>query len=205
MFRVMSGDQSAEPYATRASLLLRLNASDPRPREIAWQEFRDRYSPVIAGFARNLGAMPQDIDDVIQDVLLGFYARSPTFTYDPDKGRFRGYLKVCTFRALRARLGHNARFKALPLDQLQEEDVEIDHVWTDVWAQEQLNRALTAVRDDYHGNKTFQAFQKHVIEARPAEEVAAELGMSAVSVRKAKQRITHALSRRLKHLQDEEG
>ncbi|MGH7178184.1 MAG: sigma factor, partial [Tepidisphaeraceae bacterium] len=85
---------------TNPSIFLRLKQSDTAPREIAWAEFHKRYAPIITAFAQRLGARSQDVDDVVQDVLLGFYSKSPTFIYDPAKGRFRGYLKVCTYRAL---------------------------------------------------------------------------------------------------------
>src|SRR4051812_29101208 len=74
--------------ATNPTIFLRLKESDSAPREIAWNEFSARYAPVIGGFARRLGARPQDIDDVVQDVLMGFFVKSPTFVYDPSKGRF---------------------------------------------------------------------------------------------------------------------
>jgi hypothetical protein len=36
-------------FATRATLFLRLNTVNAERSEIAWQEFHDRYDPVIAG------------------------------------------------------------------------------------------------------------------------------------------------------------
>ena len=64
----------------------------------------------------------------MQDVLLGFFLKSPTFIYDPAKGRFRGYLKVCTYRALRKRIGHEARLHGKPLDEVDAESVSVDQV-----------------------------------------------------------------------------
>ena len=65
-----------DPYHTQASILLRLSESTAQ-RQMAWQEFYRFYAPIIASFARNLGASPQDAQDVIQDVMLGFYRVSP--------------------------------------------------------------------------------------------------------------------------------
>src|SRR5687767_9982621 len=107
--------QKLDDYTTSATLLLRIKQTDPEPRQLAWREFHARYVPIIAGFARNMHAEPQDVDDIVQDVLLGFYAKAPTFVYDPNKGRFRGFLKVCTLRALLKRLGQNAKFRGRPL------------------------------------------------------------------------------------------
>jgi RNA polymerase sigma factor (sigma-70 family) len=191
-------------YATRASLLLRLNLSGTADRELAWCEFRERYAPVIAGFARNVGVRTQEIDDVIQDVMLGFYAHSPTFVYDPRKGRFRGYLKVCTIRAARRRLGQDAKFKTVPLDRL-DDDPAADEVWNRLWAAELLNRAVATVRKSYGDNNTFQAFERYVIHAQPADAVAEALGMTVNGVYKAKERISTAIREYLSMLERDEG
>src|SRR5262245_62159379 len=118
---------------TNASIFMRLNASDDRPRELAWDEFSARYVPVIANFARRLGGKPQDVDDVIQNVMLGFFLKSPTFVYDPSKGRFRGYLKVCTYHALQKRIGAKTQLLGKPLQQIDPESVAVEQVWNDAW------------------------------------------------------------------------
>ncbi len=89
-----SEPESLGTYSTRASIFVRLVESQPEAREMAWSEFRARYAPVIAGFAAKCGATRQDIDDIIQDVMTSFLGRSGEFLYDPQKGRFRGYLKT---------------------------------------------------------------------------------------------------------------
>ena len=192
-------------HLTRPSLLLRLNVTDTQDRELAWCEFRERYAPVIAGFARNLGVRAQEIDDVIQDVMLGFYAHSPRFVYDPSKGRFRGYLKVCTIRAARRQLGQEAKFQAVPLDRLDDDDPAADQVWNKLWAAELLNRAVAAVRKAYDGNNTFQAFERYVIQAQPADAVAVGLGMTLNGVYKAKERVSTAIREYLSMLERDEG
>jgi RNA polymerase sigma factor (sigma-70 family) len=197
--------ENPRDLSTNASLLIRIKQADPQPRELAWEEFRRRYAPMIAGFARNLGARPQDVDDVVQDVITGFYAVSPTFVYDPAKGRFRGYLKVCTLRAVRQRIGQNARFKAMPIDQVNADDVEVEQTWNDIWEQEHLKRALEDLRRNYDGRETFRAFERYVIMGEKSEDVAAALKISTDSVYKAKERITTALRASLKHLADDEG
>src|SRR3954469_13244450 len=108
-----TNDSSA--HATRASLFVRLKSDESQVRELAWSEFTTRYGPVIAGFAKRCGASRQDIDDIIQDVTTSFFAISQEFTYDPAKGRFRGWLKTCTVRSAIRRAGKNLRYRGVPL------------------------------------------------------------------------------------------
>jgi RNA polymerase sigma-70 factor (ECF subfamily) len=191
-------------FATNPSIFLRLNQTDPAPREIAWEQFRQRYAPIIAAFARRIGARPQDVDDVIQDVLLGFFAKSPTFVYEPERGRFRGYLKVCTYRALRRRIGKDVRFGGAPLDQIDPEALAVEQAWNDVWEQQLLRRAIEEVRDSLGGGRTFRAFELYVVFNRPPQQVAQELGMHVNSVYRAKEQVTRMLQEKLAVMREEE-
>src|SRR6266850_175841 len=87
-------------YQTRASIFIGLKTQSPATRELAWTEFHRRYAPIIRGFARKLGAPSAHLDDIVQDILIGFYSAAPNYIYDPAKGRFRGYLKKCVVSAI---------------------------------------------------------------------------------------------------------
>ena len=189
---------------TNPSIFLRLKASDAAPREFAWAEFHSRYTPIIAAFAQRFGARPQDVDDVVQDVMLGFFSKSPTFIYDPSKGRFRGYLKVCTFRALAAHLDKQGRSKAVALDQIDPEAVAVDHAWNEIWQQELFQRAMQQIRAEIGKTKSFQAFEQYVANNQPAESVAATLDLHLTSVYRAKREVTAMLRERVAAMNEED-
>jgi RNA polymerase sigma-70 factor (ECF subfamily) len=190
--------------STNPSIFLRLRASDSQPREVAWDEFSSRYVPIIASFARRLGGKPQDVDDIIQDVLLGFFLRSPTFVYDPSKGRFRRYLKICTYHALRKRLGSTVRLLGKRLDEIDPESVAVETVWNDAWEQQLLSRAIDEIRRDSGHTRAFSAFERHVIQDESADAVAKDLGLHVKSVYRAKDQFTRLLKARLTALRDED-
>jgi RNA polymerase sigma factor (sigma-70 family) len=182
---------------TNPSIFLRLNRTDTAGRELAWQDFQHRYAAAIAGFARRIGVRVADVEDVVQDVLLGFYAASPTFVYDPAKGRFRSYLKRCTFHAVQRRLGRDAKFCGVPLEQVDAEALEVEQVWGDVWEQEQLRRAVEELRQEMGTTKTFRAFEMYVILDLPPQQVSERLAMHIDNVYRAKQSITRMLREKL--------
>jgi len=182
---------------TNPSIFLRLNASAQTPRELAWDEFNARYVPVIAGFARRLGGKPQDVDDVIQDVMLGFFLKSPTFVYDPSKGRFRRYLKICTYHALQKRFGKDAKLLGKPLAQIEPDSVAVENVWNDVWEQQLLSRAINDIRTDVGHTRTFTAFELCAVAGESVEAVAKKLHLHVKSVYRARDQITRLLKARL--------
>lgn len=182
---------------------MRLSSRGPA-REIAWGEFHDQYAPIIAAFASRLGADADDVDDLVQEVLKGFFSASPEFVYDPDKGRFRGYLKACVWRKihdLRARRGREKG--TLSLAALPDE-AAAETLWNDVWETERLHQALAATRARYAMSpdrmRTFQAFEMCVLLGRTTEQVAAALDLSPESVRAARSRVGRALREEFERL-----
>jgi RNA polymerase sigma-70 factor (ECF subfamily) len=140
----------------------------------------------------------------VQDVLVGFYATSPSFVYDPTKGRFRGYLKACTFHAVQRRLGRDARFRGIPLDQVDPAALEVEQAWNDVWEQEQLRGAIEEVRRAIGTTKTFRAFELYVILDLPPQEVSRRLGLHVDNVYRAKESVTRMLREKLNAIQADE-
>jgi len=188
---------SSSTVTTRMSLLIRLNAAEPQPRELAWEEFVRRYSPIIRGFARKLGCAAGDVDEIAQEVVVGFYAASPTFQYDPAKGRFRGYLKTCTMHAIQKHRRKSGRHAGAPIDEIDVADPRHDQTWNDLFEKQLLRQAINDTRDRYKNNTTFQAWKLVVIDQVPSEKAAEQLGMSLDNVYKAKQRISTAVKDRL--------
>ena len=199
MHRHTAGDS----IATQASMFDRLRGPDPTARETAWNDFRARYAPIITRFAKRFGASIDRCEDVVQDVMLGFFSVSSTFKYDPTKGRFRGYLKACVRSALIKRMGQDLRFEGVQLEKLNPADERVDQAWTDVWETEHLRLAIAQLRQEFKGDpKTIRAFEEYVLKDRDAAEVAAELGVKVNSVHQAKRRISDALRVRLVELEE---
>ena len=75
-------------YTTRTTILQKLNDND----DIGWQEFYDCYCNLIRCTTLKSGVPSADIDDIIQDVMLGVF-NNGEFRYSKDKhGLFRTWL-----------------------------------------------------------------------------------------------------------------
>jgi len=197
----------AETFATRPTIFLRLQASDASQREVSWQEFHARYAPVIRGFVRNAGRSGAEADDIVQEVLLGFFQAAPRFSYDPARGRFRGYLKRCTLNALRRRRGGalSGAAGALSIDEIDPaEDARTDPPWESAWAEQLFERAAHEVASRVDA-KTFEAFDLYARRGVPAEEVARRLDIGVNSVHQAKARVMKLIREVVDALRAEEG
>ena len=85
---------------TRASLLGRLHdGADP----MAWNDFFERYWPLVFSIARHRGCSRNTAEDVVQDVMLAVFERKAVFRHDPSRGRFRDWLGGVVRRKVTAR------------------------------------------------------------------------------------------------------
>jgi RNA polymerase sigma factor (sigma-70 family) len=90
----------ASGTATRLSLLSRLHdAADP----MAWNDFFERYRPLVFSIARQRGCSPHTSEEVVQDVMLAVFEREAVFRHDPSRGRFRDWLGGVVRRKVAAR------------------------------------------------------------------------------------------------------
>ena len=197
-----------EDYRTRGTLLLRLGAEETLVREVSWQEFYDQYVPIIRGFARNAGCSVSAIDDIVHEVMTGFYRASERFEYEPGKGRFRGYLKVATLNVLRARHRREDRLVAVAFDEswLEDDSHAGDVLWTRAWRERMFERAIASVRERSRiTEQSFDAFELCAVRGVPIAEAARQLGLSEAAVQKAKSRVTEAVREELDLIRFEEG
>jgi RNA polymerase sigma-70 factor (ECF subfamily) len=140
----------------------------------------------------------------VQDVLLGFFMKSPTFVYDPSKGRFRRYLKVCTYHALQRRFADRSPALGKPLSEIDPGTAVVEQIWEDVWEQELLRRAVEEIRRETNDSRTFQAFERCAVHGESPETVAGKMGMHVKSVFRARTEITRLLKARLTTLRAED-
>jgi RNA polymerase sigma-70 factor (ECF subfamily) len=195
----------AEIPPTRASLLLRLR--DPRDG-VAWEQFVERYAPVVYGYARKQGLQDADAADLSQEVLRAVAGAIGRLEYDPERGAFRNWLftivrrKLADWRAARQRQPPGSGDPALHLRLRQcpapdGEAAAWEVEWQDqvfAWGCAQVRRDVSAV--------TWQAFWDTAIEGRPGKQVAADLGLSVTAVYSARSRVLARLKELVQSAQE---
>jgi RNA polymerase sigma factor (sigma-70 family) len=82
---------------TSVTLMVRLQRFPADPQ--AWDEFVERYRPMIRACSLKWHLQDSDADDAVQDVLVKLVAAIRKLQYDPDRS-FRAWLKTVTQHAL---------------------------------------------------------------------------------------------------------
>jgi RNA polymerase sigma-70 factor (ECF subfamily) len=188
---------------TSVSLLERLGA---RPTDLDWRRLDDLYRPLLRAWALRAGATDVDADDLVQETLTVVVREVAAF----DRGRagaFRSWMRTILanrlrdfFRARRSRpiATGDSDFLAR-LDELESPDSALSKEWDRDHDRHLANKAMKIVQRDVEP-ATWEAFRRHVLDGRPATDVAAELGLSHNSVLLAKSRVLKRLRTELSGL-----
>lgn len=192
---------------TRASLLLRLQ--DKRD-ERTWREFVELYSPLIYGLARRQGLQDADAVDVTQEVL-GVVARSiGRFSYDANRGSFRGWLftltrhELCDWRTRQrsAVVGKGGQVDATNLETPEPALDDFAEHWEQEFERHVFLRASEKVRGEVR-ESTWQAFWRTTAGGEAGRDVAHALGMTVAAVYLAKARVLTRLRELAREIAEE--
>jgi RNA polymerase sigma-70 factor (ECF subfamily) len=186
---------------TPVSLLEQLRGRSPQEAQAAWRRFVQLYTPLLFAWARRLGASPEDAADLVQDVFGVLAREMPGFQYRPGL-RFRGWL----WTVLRNKWSdHQRRRQAAPpradaaaLETVAAPD-NVAEMTEDEYRTHLVGRALQLMQAEF-AEADWKACWQNVVEDRPADDVAAELGLTVNQVYLAKSRILQRLRKELEGL-----
>ena len=171
------------------NLLDRLRRDGTRPD---WERFVNLYGPLLEHWAQRL-ARPDDVADLVQDVLLLVMQKLRSFAGEGDRS-FLAWLRtvllnrwrdLCRRAATRPSLDNFATLEAVAGDDLGDTVAADDRKFL-------VRRALQIMQADFEPT-TWRACWETVAIDRPAAEVAAELGVSVEVVYSASYRVIRRL------------
>ncbi|MFM8274174.1 MAG: RNA polymerase sigma factor [Gemmata sp.] len=179
--------------ATSATLLGRLR--DPRDAD-AWERLVELYAPLIRGWAERLNVRGADADDLVQEVMAVVVRRFPEFVHPERPGAFRGWLRAIAANCARTVWKTRKVQPVAPggsdfgsyLARLEDPTDDLARTWErehDVYVTRTL---LERIRPDFEG-RTWSLFGRFVLDGLPADEVAAEFGVTPNAVYIAKSRV----------------
>jgi RNA polymerase sigma-70 factor (ECF subfamily) len=190
-------------HPTPLSLLEQLRRSSPHDRQAAWCRFVDLYTPLLFSMARRVGATRQDAADLVQDVFEVLLREMPEFRYRPDL-RFRGWLFTIVrnrwINRLNKKRAAPPRANGAALETVAVPD-NVAEMTEAEYREHLVRRALQLMQAEF-AEADWKACWQNVVEARPAAEVAEELGMTVNQVYLAKSRILQRLRTELEGLFD---
>jgi RNA polymerase sigma-70 factor (ECF subfamily) len=190
---------------TSLTLMMRVQQDPADPK--AWDEFVERYQPIIRAWCLRWGSQPSDADDVSQQVLVRLLGAMKKYHYDPAAG-FRGWLKTVTHNAWLDFVGSRPRTSAKDHERLasiadsHDALVDLENQMEIAFEQELLELAMRRVEERVKP-ATWEAFRLTHVENLSGTEAAERLNVPASQVYVAKHRVVKLLKEELKGLKAE--
>jgi RNA polymerase sigma-70 factor (ECF subfamily) len=186
--------------STSASLLQRLRQTAAAE---AWTRFVKLYTPLLFFWARRLGLSHQDAADLVQEVFATLVLKLPGFEYDRDKG-FRNWLRTVLVNkwrdGCRRKIAAAGGQGDAALAEVAAPD-DPDAFGEAEYRRHLVQRALELMQAEFP-ERMWKACWEHVVNDRPAIDVAAELGIAVGTVYVAKSRVLSRLRQELADLID---
>ncbi len=155
----MRGTQRLDFSTTHWSLIAAVSGPD---RLIALERLYRIYWSPLCHYARRRGAVPeQEVEDVIQEFVVGLFESGSLGRAEPQRGLFRSYLLgalhhfLAHWREKRGALKRGGGEVPLSLDRVPESADPSDQATRqfDVeWAQALLAQGLSRLREETHGS-----------------------------------------------------
>ena len=185
---------------TPTSLLAKLAGStEPAP----WVRFVELYTPLLLSWARRLGLNEHDAADLLQDLFAILVVKLPLYRRDPTH-TFRSWLHTVLLNRWRNQV-RAARAAPAGADQAVLDALVDPRPPGDLEEREYrshlAHRALQLIQTDFQ-EATWKAFWEFVVCDRPADGVAAELGLSVNAVYLSRSRVLRRLREEFGELLD---
>lgn len=184
---------------TRSSVLKAVHDLENQP---AWERYYDLYAAYIYAMARGRGLQNADANDIVQHVILDTGQKLAQGLYDPAKGKFRSWLKVCTQNRIKDMQRQHIRRETHERQGLDFSDEhtewilrqadpsadELDALAETEWRELVTRLALEKLREQV-SDKHFEIFHAYVIDEWPVEHVVKTFSVSRDLVYQTKKRI----------------
>jgi len=197
---------------TRVSLLGRLkNCEDDE----SWSDFFETYWRLIYSFAVRAGLSDQEAQEVVQETVISVAGTMPKFKYDPAACSFKGWLRHLTERRIVDQI--RKRPRVLLANDLAQGDTrcsdavestpdpadhDLEAIWQTEWEEKLRAAALQKLQTQVKA-KHYQIYVLHVIQEKPAREVAKLLGTNGATVYVVKHRLSRLLREIVRKLERE--
>lgn len=194
--------ETTSPDTLHPSMLLRLREQD----QLAWHEFVGVFSPLVYGWCLQRRVPHVDAEEISQEVFRKVLLNLDRFRRDRPGDSFRGWLWTITRNTL-LDFAKRQREKVVGgttwndhvqhiRDPYSDDDCDLESEAPPPRIGKLYERVLKIVQPSI-SEKRWKAFLAVVVDARPAAEVALELGMSRNAVYVARSTIMKRLRNEL--------
>jgi RNA polymerase sigma factor (sigma-70 family) len=190
-------------YTTSLTLLQKLRNPE---NAAAWDRFVELYFSLLSYWARKVPLQGLEPADLVQDVFVKLLRVVPTFAYDRARGGFRSWLRTVCHNHWRDHLGKPAnrlvQADDVHLEALAAADDGLEQFWNLEYDAILIAEAFRLLETEFDPISR-EIFTKVMLNGRPVQEVAENLGITSNAASTRKFRILRRLRQELTEFLEE--
>ena len=172
----------------------------------AWIRFERLYRPPILMHCRGVGLTLDQAEEVVQECFIKCFRYLPSFEYSVAVGRFRAWLNLTVNQRIAEHFQDSIRSEELKtayaalVRDFGGNNAE-PNVSPSVFEYELITMAFRRTQVEVEP-KSWQVFEAHAIHGLKSNEVARQIGVTAISVRVTTHRVRKILQRNWRLIQE---
>lgn len=172
-------------FSTDKLLLDKLKTGD----NVSWEKFYQTCRPLVFLRANDFHLNQKQKEELLQSVVCVFFTECQKFEYDPEKGRFRDYLKTIVSRQIYKLLKEKDRSSNsfIPIGEELFPDYSMEETWNKEWRNHFLKNSLRKLKETFP-QIAYRAFFLYAVKGESPQTVAHKLNCSTNFVYGAKNR-----------------
>jgi RNA polymerase sigma-70 factor (ECF subfamily) len=202
----MSDEQPILNTMTSTSMLEGLRRPE---NDQVWDQFVNRYRPMIVKYAARFGLDAQEAEDAAQHTLIAFCQSYQQGKYNREQGRLRVWLFGIARNQMLNYIKRRRDREIQVLDASQDtnffarqpDEDQFEKAWEEEWRDAVLKQCFDEIRREFDP-KSLQAFDLFATQGKPAQEVGKQLGMTPNAVFLVKHRIMKRIKELLPKMED---
>ncbi|MCK5834920.1 MAG: sigma-70 family RNA polymerase sigma factor [Lentisphaeria bacterium] len=203
----MTENDSDSVWKTRKTLLQKIKDNHD---ERSWEDFVFYYRDFIFNVIVKMNISHHDAEDITQRVLLKLWKTLPQFNYQPEKGRFRGWLCRITGNEVKDFFRARGRSPLVDLEDQEEQDSltdqmanlpEIENIAKEEWRSYVSKLAWSNIVDGID-SKTAECFLMFA-RGKSIKEIVEKLGVAESTTYVYKKRVQDKLRNEIIRLNNE--
>ena len=194
----------ADQWLTKQTLIKRVKEAPPDDKAV-WEEFNSFYESFIVMLLRKWNCVPEEREDLKQEILLKIWKGIPKYEYREGQAKFRTWLGTLIKNTMLSYMDKRNRREPNKLElneivYLPDDKSSLEQVIEEEWSAHIMSMAIENVKEHFSG-QAIEVFQMS-LDGKTIAEISKALGIVETSAYTLRSRFKARLKKEFQRLKE---